>query len=158
MTTKVTLGLKDNSSEMGYFSVAVADVTDGTTFDSAKNVQGDLALYVAALSLGVLNTQNIGVNDVLSKDRATDAYANRESAVTFTMTDSDNNLVKASIPAPDLSKFPFADLGQDTTPVPYAGMHTDVDIFIQTLEAGAVHPITGNALTVIRMDFVGRSN
>lgn len=158
MTTKVTFGIKDNSNEIGYFSVSVPNVTDGAGFDVAKNAEGDLALYVAALSLGVINTQNIGVNDVLSKDRATDPYALRETAVTFTMTDSENNLVKASLPAPDLTKFPFAALGQDTTPVPYTGVHADVDIFIQTLEAEAVHPITGNALTVIRLDLVGRSN
>jgi len=157
-STRLSFGIKDNSNEMGSFSVAVAHVTDGTGFDAAKNAQGDFALAIAALSLGVINTQNIGANDTLSKDRATDPYANRESAVTFTMQDAGGNLAKASIPAPDLTKFPFADLGQDTTPVPYVGTDAAVQVMIDAIEADAVHPITGDALTVIRMDFVGRSN
>ena len=136
----------------------MADATTGALFEDATAARGDMSLIISSLSLGVLQTTNIGVNSVLTRDRSTEVYAHRETAVRFVMVDAAGNQVVASLPAPDLSKFPFATIGQDTTPVPYAGQHADVTLMVAELEAEAVHPITGDALTVIRLDFVGRNN
>lgn len=158
MPSKINFGINDNSNELSSFSIAVDPITDGAAYDAAVSARGNIALILASLSLGVINTQSIGVTESLSKDRATSPWANRENAVVFTMQNVGGNLVKASLPCPDLDKFPFADLGQDTTPVPYTGTHADVQLLITALETYAVHPIVGDALTVIRMDYVGRSN
>lgn len=158
MGTRLTFGIADNNNEIGSFAYNVENATDGASFEAAADARADMSLVIAALSLGVLQTTNIGVNDVLTRDRSTETYAVREVAVRFVMVDADGNQVVSSLPAPDLSKFPFNAIGQDSTPVPYTGMHSDVGLMISALEADAIHPITGNALTVIRLDFVGRNN
>ena len=158
MGTRLTFGIADNNNEIGSFAYNVENATDGPSFETAVDARGDMSILIAALSLGVLQTTNIGVNDVYTRDRSTETYAVREVAVRFVMVDNDGNQVVSSLPAPDLSKFPFAAIGQDTTPVPYAGMDADVGLMIAALERDAIHPITGGNLTVIRLDFVGRNN
>ena len=158
MATRLTFGIADNNNELGMLAFNVADAVDGTWFEEALTWRGDMSLIISSLSLGVLQTTNVGVNTVLTRDRSTETYAHRETAVRFVMVDADGNQVVASLPAPDLAKFPFAAIGQDTTPVPYSGQHADVSLMVGKLEDAAVHPITGGALTVIRLDFVGRNN
>lgn len=158
MSTRITLGLADNNNEVGQFAYNVPNAVDGPGFVNAAGSRADMSIIAAALSLGVLQTTNIGVNTVLTRDRSTETYAHRETAVRFVMVNAAGNQTVASLPAPDLSKFPFAAVGQDTIPVPYAGVHADVQLMIDALERDAVHPITEDSLTVIRLDFVGRNN
>lgn len=158
MSTRLNFGLIDNNGEKGFFNLPVAEANTGVAFESAKQAQGDIAISLAALSLGVLGVQSFNATDTLSTDRSTETYAHRETAVRFVMVDGDANQVVASLPAPDLAKFPFVTLGQDTTPYPYVSINADVSGLVALLETYGKHPITGGALTVIRLDFVGRNN
>ena len=158
MGTRLNFGLQDNSGEKGFFNVPTYGIEDGTDYDNVVVAQGDFSVPLVTLSLAVLNTTTISVNSTVSTDRSTEVYAHRETAVRFIMSDSGGNQVVASIPAPDLAQFPFSAIGQDTTPVPYAGMSAGVTAMVAALEDHARHPITGEAVTVVRLDFVGRSN
>jgi hypothetical protein len=157
MTTNLVFGIADNSNERGVLSIPVATATPGN-YATIQGLQGDIALNIAALSLGVLQTQTISTPQTLSRDKADDVWANRELAVRFVLADASLNQASVSLPAPDLAKFPFNDMGSDVVNWPYPDPDTDVTAFVINLEGDMRHPISGAAVTLVRIELVGRNN
>jgi hypothetical protein len=155
--TNITFGIADNSNERGVFSVPTADATAGN-YATLQALQGDLAVHIADLSLGVLQTQSINSPQTLSNQKADDVWANRELAVRFVFADANGNQATVSLPAPDLARFPFNDMGSDVVNWPYPTPYNGVTSFVITMESDMKHPTLGTAVTLQRLELVGRNN
>jgi hypothetical protein len=158
MSSRVNISMRDAYRQVSPVNLPIAAVVDGAGFTAALDAESDLQAAVAALSLGVLASSSINVLEHLSSARPTDEDARRESAVRFIATDPDTNQVAVSLPCPDFAQFPFAAIGSDTTPYPYAGVNAAVTAMVAAIEQHGRHPISGGALTVIRLDSIGRNN
>lgn len=158
MTSRVNITITDVHNQTSPVNLPLAEVVDGTAFTAALDAQGDLEVAVDALSLGVIKSSSINVLEKISTARPSDDDARRESAVRFIAVDTGGNQVSVSLPCPDFSQFPFAAIGSDTTPVPYTGVTAGVTGMINAIEQHGKHPISGGALTVIRLDSIGRNN
>lgn len=158
MASRVNFTVTDAYNQTSPVNLPIASVGDGAAFTSALDAQGDLETAIDALSLGVIKSSSINVLENKSMARPSDVDARRESAVRFIAVDVDGNQVAVSIPCPDFAQFPFAAIGADTTPVPYAGVTAGVTGMINAIEQHGKHPISGLALTVVRLDSIGRNN
>lgn len=157
--TTATFTFIDNSKEFTSFGVPMDEITAANhdvQVAAAATIRGN----VEALTLAVL-TKSTVVHS--SQDFVytvpTSAYANRETAVQFTLQGDTEpkNKVRVSLGAPDLDKFPFVAAQSDIVEVPFSGLHADLTSLISSLENFVKHPVTGEDMTVVRMEKIGRN-
>lgn len=157
--TTASFTFVDNSKERTTFSVPIADM-DAANHDTQVAAVAALQADVEALTLGALGKRTITHSSLdYAYTIPTSAYANRESGVAFTMKGAvePSNQVRVTLGAPDLDKFPFVAAQSDIVSAPFSGLHADLAGLITELENIVVHPVTGEAMTVDRMEKIGRN-
>lgn len=158
--SRASLTYIDNSKEKSSFQFAVEQITslnrDNVTAGIATIQSAADAMTLGAPSNFNITDTNIEYPYTVPNDEA----ANREMAVEFTMQDVVNpkNKTRVSLPAPNLSLFPFVEAQSDVVEFPYAGtISTELQTLINALEDEVVHPISEQSVTVIRIKRVGRN-
>lgn len=157
--SKANLTYIDNSKERTSFSVPIAEIT-AANHDTQVAAVAALQADIDLLTLAAPAKKSITHSDVdYVYTVPTDEYANREAGVMFTLQGAVNpkNKVRVTLGAPDLSKFPFVTAQSDIVEVPFGTIHADLSGAITELENVVVHPISGEAMTVQRMEKVGRN-
>lgn len=157
--SKANLSYIDNSKERSTFAVPIAAIT-AVNHDTqvaavaALQADADLCTLGAPSKLSIVHSDVDYVYTV-----PTDVNANREVGVTFTLQGATNpkNKVRVTLPAPDLAKFPFVTAQSDIVEAPFSGLHADLSGLVTELENIVVHPVTEEAMTVQRMEKVGRN-
>ncbi len=158
-SSSATITTIDNSKERSGFGFPVAAIT-AANHDAQYTAIGVVQTAVAAMTLAAVASRNVTQENVqFPYVVPSDVYANRESGVTFTLegTTTSKNRVRVTLPAPDLSKFPFVALQDDIAQIPFAGLHADLIYLISALEAAVVHPVSNEAMIVVRMEKIGRN-
>lgn len=157
--SKVNLTYIDNSKERTTFSVPVPEI-DALNHDTEITLIGNLQTAMDALTLGAPAKRSIVHSDVdYVYTVPTDVNANREVGVMFTLqgTSEPKNKVRATIGAPDLADFPFVAAQSDIVEAPFSGLSADLTAAIAAMEAVIVHPVSGETMTVQRMEKIGRN-
>lgn len=159
MASTLTMTFVDNSAERSAFAVPIADI-DATNHDTQMAAVAALQGDVELCSLAPLAKRTVTHSSVdYPFTVPTNAYANRETAVVFTMVgDTEpSNKVRVSLPAPDLDKFPFIAAQSDIVNAPFSGLHADLASLIVELENTVKHPVTGEDMSVSRLEKIGRN-
>jgi hypothetical protein len=92
-------------------------------------------------------------------DLPTDENAHRETAVRFVMIDENLNQASFSIGGPNLAAFPFTvGDGGDVYQWGSGTQGAALEDFVDAVVLIARHPVSGLALTMQRLELVGRSN
>jgi len=156
MTTRVNIGMIDNSLEPFSFGLTVSDVT-GATWPTLETAVEGLQSILELVSYGAQKTRTISDTEKTAVTPPSNISANREVAVRYLMQDADGNKSVVSVGAPNLSNFPFATLNKDYIPLPNASVTGSAGDLVTWLGANAKHPISGLALTVYAIEKVGRN-
>lgn len=158
MGTSVQLNLADRSGERTSLRIPTYALATGT-LATITALRDNIAVLVAPLTL--LSASGTSINDTLRNTYALpdDANAHREIAVRFIMQDANMNQSAFSLGGPDLAKFPFTiGEGGDIFAWDPDGIDEDLVDFVTTVLTVARHPISGLAMTMQRLELVGRSN
>jgi hypothetical protein len=149
----------DCKSQHTSFAIPVADMTSAS-HDADVNSFNSLQTAIEAVILGNVASKTLTHSNVYITDqKATDPNARREAAVRFTLaeTGAPENKVTVTLGTPDYDQFPFATIGNDISYPPFTGSGANVLGLITALEAAVVYPDNGNAMTVVRMEDIGRN-
>lgn len=156
--TVFTLTMNDAKSQQCSFTLPMTQMTAANhdTLITNASLVADLVLAVsAAAETG--NAMNHSVTKNAAYTRPTSGYANRENAVIVSLLgDTSGKTYSVSIPAPDMDKWPFNVDGKEIYDAPFSGLHVDVQLVIDALNAH----FRGNdeeTATVTRFRFVGRN-
>lgn len=158
MSTTVQINLIDRSAERTSVRIPTVALASGTI---AVLEAFEAALIESMGYLSLLPVVSTSVNEV-SKSAYTlpaDENAVRELAVRFIMADANMNQASFSIGGPDLTQFPFTtgpggDIYEWGSGTPAA----ELADFVDAVTTAARHPISGLAMTMQRLELVGRSN
>lgn len=158
MGTTVQINLVDRSNERTSVRIPVQQLTGATT---AVLQAFEDALEALITPLTLLNASGTSMNDTTkwAYTLPTDENAHRETAVRFIMADVNQNQASFSIGGPNLSAFPFTvGDGGDVFAWDSTLASSALNDFVDELTILARHPITGLAMTMVRLELVGRSN
>lgn len=158
MSSAIQLNLVDRSSERTSVRIPTIPV-------SAANIATLIAFEESFIDLvsplTLLNATGTSLNKVtpLSNVLPTDPNALREVAVRFIMQDSATNQASFSIGGPNLTEFPFT-VGEGGDVYEWGSGTPSVALgdFVDDVLVIARHPISGLAMTMRRLELVGRSN
>jgi len=159
--SNISISVLDNNMERSAFSVGIASLNPISYAATKINVD-DLVTTLAAVTLGHVAT--LTVTDEVRKideTRPSDPYANRENGVVFGMVSANTgSKMRATLPAPDLSLFPFAARGVGRVDAPFTGLSTELQAFIDKLEDTAAYIDNSGGVetvTVSYIEYVGRN-
>lgn len=156
MADSISVTMLDNSNETTSFGVTVAPVI-GANLGAVKTAVETLETNLGNLGLLAIKSDSINIKTRFNVTKPTDDAANREMGVRYHMQDDNGNKTTVTQGGADLQLFPFAANGVDILVIPFAGGNAAIDAMIQWLEANAVHPISGDSLTVFQLEKVGRN-
>lgn len=158
--SRFNLGYMDNSKERSYFGGSVEKITS-LNRDNVEAGIGAIQTAADAMTQNAPVTFSItdtNVEYVAVVPSAQDA--NNEMGLEFTLQDSTDpkNKSRITLPAPNLSLCPFVEAQSDVVEFPTTlTISTELQTLIDALEAEIVHPISENAMGVIRIKRVGRN-
>lgn len=161
MSSSTTFTFVDNNMEKSSFSIGIADL-NAISYTAVADDVDRLAEALQLLTLGEYSSWTmVADTETYNPTRPTSPYANREAGVVVGMVSTTSGgRTRVTIPAPDLTKFPFAALGVGRVEAPFTGLHADLQAFITQLEATAAYvPSDGNVetVTVSYLEHVGRN-
>lgn len=159
--SKVTFVLYDNNLEKASFGVDLPSL-NAISYVATKALVDDLQTALADISLGVLGSRTVTDSvETYEVTRSIDPACNREAGVVFYMTSgTTSQKMRVTLPAPDLTKFPFATLGVGSVTAPFTGLHADLSAFITAIENAAVYTQDDGGVetvAVYKIEHVGRN-
>lgn len=156
--TTCNFTIQDNSNESTQFGVTLLDMTSAN-HDATITAFENLEQSVAHMTLGALSARALThTREHIEYTRPIDPYANRETAIRFTMSDDVGRLTSVALGAPNLALAPFAAAGNDHLTVPWPiPLSAELESLIDNLESYARHPADGTTLEVVAMTLVGRN-
>lgn len=158
MATAIQVNLVDRSNERTSVRIPVSPA-GAANYEFLQLFETSLQESVEALSLLSVTGSSINTASKESYTLPADVNANREMAVRFVMEDANANQMAFSLGGPDLSEFPFvAGEGGDIFEWGSAPAGTALTGFVAEVSAAARHPISGAAVTVKRLELIGRNN
>lgn len=159
MTSNVNLTFVGFDGKRTTFSVPVAQIT-AANHDAVAIQAADIQTEIEDLTLGALAKRTVTHSNLdYVYTLPTNPYATRDTSVQFTLSGAvePSNKVRVSLGAPDLSKFPFVALQSEVANAPFSNLHADLTAAITVLEGAVLHPATEEAMTVTKMELIGRN-
>lgn len=158
----MSVSILDNDNEASKFSLPIP-VLDGASYAGVMAGVNAIVNAVEALTLGEIKSEVVTAS-VTTHDpnRPTNPYANREAGVIFYMSsNTTGQKVRVTLPAPDLTLFPFSTVGKGKVELPWpVTLSTEVLALISAIEGGAVYQQDDGGVetvTVYALEHVGRN-
>lgn len=150
------IGYDKKTSDFGVPIAAITAVNHDGQVTIADNIQSaaDVCTEMAPNSRSMKHSDVTYVATIPADESAT-----RKRGVTLTLRGDTNpkNKVRVTLPGADMSKFPFEAAQSDVVEAPFSGLHIDLTALITALDAGVVHPVSEESMSVYRLEHVGRN-
>jgi len=160
--SNMSVSIIDNDNESSKFALSIPQLDAAGYVATMANVDA-IVTALGAVTLGAIKAETVTATTVThDPSRPTDPYANRETGVIFYMvSDTTGQKMRVTLPAPNLSLFPFSTLGVGRVQTPWpVALSAGVQALIDAIEAGAVYEQDDGGVetvTVYAMEHVGRN-